>query len=67
MVEHIFVMHFLPCSTDINDNVKNKGHKLSITTVLYFLHVQISAYVAIFREAPLNIMQTYLCPYIGKR
>jgi len=67
LVEHIFVMHSLPCFTDITDNVTNKGHKLSITTALYFSHAQVSAYVAIFREAALNIMQRYLCPYIGKR
>jgi hypothetical protein len=66
VVEHIFVMRSLPCSTDITDNLTNKGHTLSITTALYLLHVQVSAYVAIFREAALNIMQRYLCTYIGK-
>jgi hypothetical protein len=68
VVEHIFVMHSVPCSTDITDNVTKKGHKkLSITTALYFSHVQVSAYVAIFGETALNIMQRYLCPYNGKR
>jgi hypothetical protein len=67
VVEHIFAMHSLPCSTNITDNVTNKGHKVSITTALYFSHVQVSAYVAIFREAALSIMQKYLCLYIGKR
>jgi hypothetical protein len=67
VVEHMLVMHSLPCTIDITDNIANKGHKSSVTSAVYFSPAQVLAYVAIFREASLNLMQRYLRLYIGKR